>query len=141
MLADLEGDRALAVHLLAVTGARISEAVGLRRCDVLLRTGRVVLTGKTRPRQFPLPEATLALLAPRADGSEAKLLDPGTKAGDGIRDAITRTCQNGVQPVAPHGLRRMVVDRFRSERRGYRHGQEPHGPQPRGHAPALPEGQ
>ncbi|MCB9796075.1 MAG: tyrosine-type recombinase/integrase [Alphaproteobacteria bacterium] len=113
VLAHLDGDRALAVHLLAVTGARISEVVSLRRRDVLLRTGRVVLKGKTGPRQFPLPQETLALLAPRADGSEAPLLDLGVKGADGIRNALARACQNAkVQPFTPHGLRRMVVDRL-----------------------------
>ncbi|MCB9742255.1 MAG: tyrosine-type recombinase/integrase [Alphaproteobacteria bacterium] len=52
-------------------------------------------------------------MAPRADGTEASLLDLGVKGADGIRNALARACQNAkVQPFTPHGLRRMVVDRL-----------------------------
>ncbi|MCB9765240.1 MAG: tyrosine-type recombinase/integrase [Alphaproteobacteria bacterium] len=113
VLQHLDGDVLLAVRLLAVTGARISEVCGLRRVDVLVSTSELVLRGKTGPRRFPLPEGVLAVLSRRADGTEASLLALPVKAQDGIRNALTRACADaGVEAFTPHGLRRMVVDRM-----------------------------
>ncbi|MCB9793187.1 MAG: site-specific integrase [Alphaproteobacteria bacterium] len=114
VLEVLRGEHALAVRILASTGARISELAGLKRRDLDLRTRALRFEGKTGPRSFPLPEALVPLLQDRADGSDVPLLDFGRSGlQDCVRGALARACARaGVPRFTPHGLRRMVVDQM-----------------------------
>jgi integrase/recombinase XerC len=114
VLDHLQGDTRLAVHLLAVTGARISEICDLRPRDLDPRTSEITLNGKTGSRTFPLPAEIFTSLATRVGPSEEPLLDLGKCDRDqNVRSKLARACgAAGVPPFTPHGLRRMVVDRM-----------------------------
>ncbi|MFH1466503.1 MAG: tyrosine-type recombinase/integrase [Pseudomonadota bacterium] len=114
VLGHLQGDARIAVHLLAVTGARISEICNLRSCDIDPKTGELALDGKTGLRTFPLPAEVSAALVKRAGVGMEPLLDLGKRDRDqNVRSKLARACKvAGVPPFTPHGLRRMVVDRM-----------------------------
>ena len=114
VLARLEGDYALAVRLLAITGARVSEVCQLGPDNLDLHGGNLVLDGKTGLRSFPLPNDLLGVLAERASGGALRLLDlPPKSATQAVRDRLRRACKAASVPrFTPHGLRRMVVDRM-----------------------------
>ena len=110
------GDARLAIELLAVTGARVSEIADLRECDVEVDGKRVTLrlNGKTGTRSFPLP----AELAARVRGRSTPNEDPvfarfGVPRCNALRTRLARACRRAkVKVFTPHGLRRMVVDRM-----------------------------
>jgi integrase len=110
------GESRLALELLAVTGARVSEIAGLRRCDIEADDRRVQLrlTGKTGTRRFPLPEPFAQVMRERAGNEETPVLSTlGNPRDQAIRSRLARACRRaGVRAFTPHGLRRMVVDRM-----------------------------
>ena len=114
VLRHMTGEELLAGKVLAITGARVSEVTGLRRCDVDLQEGFINLCGKTGPRSYPLTPALRALLHERASPSQEPLigLQRGSPAAQVWR-ALRHACRAaGVQPFSPHGLRRMAVNRL-----------------------------
>ena len=114
VLRHMTGEELLAGKVLAITGARVSEVTGLRRCDVDLQEGFINLCGKTGPRSYPLTPALRALLQERASPSQEPLigLQRGSPAAQVWR-ALQHACRAaGVQPFSPHGLRRMAVNRL-----------------------------
>ncbi|MCK6524885.1 site-specific integrase [Myxococcota bacterium] len=113
-LAELPSEVALTVQLLAATGARLGEVIGLRRNDLDRARGTLRLDGKTGPRGFPVTEGLLSLLSDRLDGTDAPVLHFDVKEPRGlIRVQISRACARaGVPEFTPHGLRRMAVDRM-----------------------------
>jgi len=115
VLQHLQGDVRLAVRLLSVTGARVSEVCGRRRSDLDPRTGLLTFEGKTGRRDFPLPRDMVALFADRLDRTDQPLLSlpPGIRGPKCIRHHLARACKAaGINRFTPHGLRRMVVDRM-----------------------------
>jgi integrase len=108
----LDGDTRLAVTVMAVTGARVSEVTTLRRSAIDLSGGWLHLNGKTGPRRFPLVPELRALLAPRADRSEAPVfLWPVQSPNLLIHRQLLAACSRLGQPeFTAHGLRRMVVN-------------------------------
>ena len=114
VLGVLEGERRLAVLLLATTGARVREVCLLRRCDLDSRNGRLTLAGeegKNGVRVFPLPVHVANEVLDRADGSDAPLLVLPRHADQCVRSTLNRACKAaGVPRFTPHGLRRLVVD-------------------------------
>lgn len=109
VLAHINGDAKLVVRLLSVTGARISEVIELRRCDLDHRTGLLSFDGKTGHRKFPLPESEVNALLERADGSAQPMFDlPRGKSGKQvIRNRIKRACKAaGVERFTPQSSRR-----------------------------------
>lgn len=114
VLSRMEGDAGLAVRLLAVTGARVSEVCDLAPDALDLRSGTLHLDGKTGQRTFPLPEDLVEALRDRAAGDPPHLLDlPRKSASQVVRDRLRRACKAAGVPVfTPHGLRRLVVDRM-----------------------------
>ena len=113
-LAELPSEVALTVQLLAATGARLGEAIGLRRNSLDRARGMLRLDGKTGPRDFPVTEGLLSLIGDRLDGTDAPVLQFNVRQiGDQIRVQISRACARaGVPEFTPHGLRRMAVDRM-----------------------------
>jgi integrase len=110
------GETRLAIELLAITGARVSEVANLRRCDIEVDGKRVHLrlSGKTGTRRFPLPEPIAETMRLRA-GSEATSAFPsfGSPKDQALRSRLARACKRAkVKAFTPHGLRRMVVDRM-----------------------------
>jgi len=116
VLEHLSGEWALALLLLATTGARVGEVCLLRRSDLDTRSGLLTLgyhegARKTGRRAFPLPEWVIDKVSERADGSEAPLLDLRvSNPKEALGSRLLRACKHAkVQPFTPHGLRRMVV--------------------------------
>ena len=109
VLAHMQGDALLAAQLLAVTGARLSEVLHLRRCDVD-RTRRLLhMVGKVGRRTLPLTPGLMRLLQGR-EGGEEKLLRTTCNV---LRDALHAACAKaGVAEFNPHGIRRMAVNRL-----------------------------
>lgn len=110
------GETRLAIELLAITGARVSEVAHLRRCDIEVDGKRVHLrlTGKTGTRRFPLPEPIAETMRLRA-GDEDMSAFPGfgEPKDQSLRSRLARACRRAkVRAFTPHGLRRMVVDRM-----------------------------
>ena len=111
------GPAHLAIALLAVTGARVSEVMSLRRCAIDLNGGWLSLDGKTGPRRFPIPPELTPLLAPFADGTQT-LMFPWNmrRPEDRVYRALGAACLQLNQPeFTAHGLRRMVVNRLLRE--------------------------
>ena len=110
------GESRLAIELLAITGARVSEIADLRRCDIQVEGKRVslVLNGKTGTRRFPLPEPIAETMRLRAGATEASAFPSfGMPRGGALRSRLARACRRAkVTVFTPHGLRRMVVDRM-----------------------------
>ena len=108
----LDGDTRLAVTVMAVTGARVSEVTTLRRSAIDLRGGWLHLNGKTGPRRFPLVPELRALLAPRADRSEAPVFVWPVKCPNLLihRQLLAACSRLGQPEFTAHGLRRMVVN-------------------------------
>ena len=108
------GPTRLAIALLAVTGARVSEIMSLRRCAIDLEGGWLSLDGKTGPRRFPIPSELTPLLAPLADGTQALLFPWGLDKPEGrVYRSLSAACLQLKQPeFTAHGLRRMVVNRL-----------------------------
>ena len=114
VLEHLTGDTQIAVHLLGVTGARVSEVCDLCHRHFDSDKGEVTLDGKTGPRIFPLPPHVVALLADRQGEPDDCLLDLGKRNRDqNVRSKLRRACKAAdVKRFTPQGLRRMVVDRM-----------------------------
>lgn len=112
------GEPRLALRLLAVTGARVSEVCHLTAGDVDSFQGTIRLVGKTGQRWFPLRSANKPLfevLVARAGGAdpENRLLGLSRHPQEQVRSALRRACSAaGIPRFTPHGLRRMVVDRL-----------------------------
>ncbi|MBK9370713.1 MAG: tyrosine-type recombinase/integrase [Deltaproteobacteria bacterium] len=108
------GSTRLAIALLAVTGARVSEVMSLRRCAIDLKGGWLSLDGKTGPRRFPIPSELTPLLAPLAHGTQTLLFPWGMRRPeDRVYRALSAACLQLKQPeFTAHGLRRMVVNRL-----------------------------
>ncbi|MCK6515679.1 tyrosine-type recombinase/integrase [Myxococcota bacterium] len=122
-LRRMSGETGLAATVLAITGARVSEVVTLKRGDLDLSGGWLRLSGKTGPRRFPLIAELRALLADRGSSTEEPPTptDPDTplfrwlmRVPDAaVRDQLALACRRaGVPRFTPHGLRRMVVNRI-----------------------------
>ena len=111
------GPEHLAIALLAVTGARVSEVTSLQRGAIDLRGGWLSLDGKTGPRRFPIPSELTPLLAQHADGTQTLLFPWGLDKPEGrIYRALLQACAQLKQPeFTAHGLRRMVVNRLLRE--------------------------
>lgn len=90
VLSRLKGDAGLAVRLLAVTGARVSEVCNLAPDALDLRSGTLHLDGKTGQRSFPLPADLVEALRDRI--GDDRELDGPQRRGDA--------------PLLPAGLRR-----------------------------------
>ncbi len=113
-------DWALAMLLLARTGARVGEVVTLRGIDLdeaagVLEFGAVAGAAKTGCRRFPLDATSLGQLMGRSSRGTGPLLDfCGARAPiQGLQRRLRRACaQAGVPRFTPHGLRRMVVVRL-----------------------------
>ena len=114
VLAHMRGDELLAGQVLAITGARVSEVTGLRRCDVDLQRGVLHLNGKTGPRDFPLTAMLRQLLQDRAAPGQERLLALHKNSGKHqVWLALRRACEAAAVPTfSPHGLRRMAVNRL-----------------------------
>lgn len=115
-------DRAL-FTVLYNTGARVSEAIGLRVGDVILDVSPVAhLHGKGRKRRsVPLWKATAAVLRPwvrrLARSSEADFLFPNSTGGKLSRSSVTQRLGSAVdaaarqhpqlagRPISPHTIR------------------------------------
>ena len=108
------GPTRLAIALLAVTGARVSEIMSLRRCAIDLEGGWLSLDGKTGPRRFPIPSELTPLLAPLAHGTQTLLFPWGMRRPeDRVYRALSAAClQLKQREFTAHGLRRMVVNRL-----------------------------
>lgn len=116
------GPRRDAIEILGLTGARVGEIVALRVGDVDLDARTLRITGrdeergrrgKVRPRLFPLRARLLDLcrrLAADRPAGERLLALP--RSGDHLlHTELTRaSTAAGVEPVTPHGIRRLVVD-------------------------------
>ncbi|MCK6522108.1 tyrosine-type recombinase/integrase [Myxococcota bacterium] len=122
-LREMSGETGLAATVLAITGARVSEVVNLKRGDLDLSGGWLRLNGKTGPRRFPLIAELRVLLGDRVsstDGSpqptdpDAPLFRWLLRVPDAaVRDQLAEACRRaGVPRFTPHGLRRMVVNRI-----------------------------
>jgi len=122
-LREMSGETALAATVLAITGARVSEVVYLKRRDVDLQCGWLHLQGKTGARRFPLIGELRALLGSRGLGAVDAVGSGDTDAPlfrwqmgvpeDAVRDQLALACRRaGVPRFTPHGLRRMVVNRI-----------------------------
>lgn len=111
------GPAHLAIALLAVTGARVSEVMSLRHDAIDLKEGWLSLDGKTGPRRFPIPSELTPLLAQHADGTQTLLFPWGLDKPEGrIYRALLQACAQLKQPeFTAHGLRRMVVNRLLRE--------------------------
>jgi integrase/recombinase XerC len=110
----------LAARLIAATGARVGEVLGLRSADLDRTAGRLALgasegASKTGMRSFPLDAATLRSLDGREGRGREPLLDFGgvTAPIQALGRRLRRACDAaGVPRFTPHGLRRMVVGRL-----------------------------
>ena len=105
------GETLLATQLIAVTGARISEVLGLRNRNADLERGLLQLTGKGVMRNVPLTPGLRRLLTGRVHGGSGdRLLSTNANA---LRDALHEACARAnVQEFTPHGIRRMAVNRL-----------------------------
>lgn len=114
ILQHLRSEEALAVQILAATGARLNEIMKLPRSAIDTRGRRIHLDGKTGPRDFPLTKELEAMLAGRLDGSDLPVLVmPQLNPDLRMRVAIRGACKRAQVPVfTPHGLRRLAVDRM-----------------------------
>ena len=116
MIDAAHGQVRLAIELLAITGARVSEIADLRRCDIEVdgRRVHVRLTGKTGTRRFLLPEPIAETTRLRAGSQETSAFPRlNTPRDQALRGRLARACKRaGVRAFTPHGLRRMVVDRM-----------------------------
>ena len=110
VLGHMSGEAQLGAQVLAVTGARLSEALSLRRCDVDLDRGRLHVVGKVGKRTIPLTPGLRRLLQGRADATTERLLVTFDHA---LRIAVRAACAKaGVPHFTLHAIRRMAVDRL-----------------------------
>lgn len=123
VLREMSGETGLAATVLAITGARVSEVVDLKRGDLDLSGGWLRLSGKTGPRRFPLIAELRALLGDRASstGKQPEPTNPDApmfrwpmrRPDNAVLEQLTHACRRaGVPRFTPHGLRRMVVNRI-----------------------------
>jgi len=71
-LREMSGETGLAATVLAITGARVSEVVYLKRSELDLYGGWLRLNGKTGPRRFPLIAELRALLGDRGCSTDGR---------------------------------------------------------------------
>ena len=118
VLSHLDGWAALAVRLLAATGARVGEVAALRWPDVRWASKVLRLDGKTGERLVPLDEPTLDALrewhARDASGDPTIFgVAPSTVVTGLQMHALPTACEAaGIERFTPHGLRRAAVDRL-----------------------------
>jgi integrase len=98
---------------LALTGARKSEALGLRKGDVNLRRGIVTFrdTKNRTDHELPLTPYLGDLLARRLEGGKGQLVfaDGEDRSACNLRYAIARIRENTGLSFAPHDLRRLAA--------------------------------
>jgi integrase/recombinase XerC len=122
-LREMSGETGLAATVLAITGARVSEVVDLKRGDLDLSSGWLRLSGKTGPRRFPLIAELRALLGDRGCSTDGRpeptspdtplFRWPMRAPAGAVRCQLAHACRRaGVPRFTPHGLRRMVVNRI-----------------------------
>ncbi len=105
-----------AIRLLALTGCRRSEVLGLRREDVALEAGELRLPdSKTGARAVPLPPQAVELLAGLLGAHDGPWVIPGRKPGTPLRniDEAWRTIREraGLEGVRLHDLRHSWASR------------------------------
>ena len=105
-----------AIRLLALTGCRRSEILGLRREDVALEAGELNLPdSKTGARVIPLPLQAVELLAGLLDAHDGPWVIPGRKPGTRLAnvDAAWRAIREraGLHDVRLHDLRHSFASR------------------------------
>ena len=97
-----------AVHLMALTGARIGEALAATVGDydgVVLK-----LKGKTGPREFPVTGELRKLLERLSDGRQPDERLCRMRDGRRVNHALIRACEAAeIEEFTPHALRRRVV--------------------------------
>ncbi|MCK6522281.1 tyrosine-type recombinase/integrase, partial [Myxococcota bacterium] len=109
----LTDEAQLVVRVMAVTGARVGEVGGLRRCDYDPVTKVMLLNGKTGPRRVPADDSIQEALAARADGSANRMFNctapPDTKKW--VNHRLDRACRIlGIPSFSSHALRRAAID-------------------------------
>ena len=105
-----------AIRLLALTGCRRSEVLGLRREDVALEAAELRLPdSKTGARAVPLPPQAVELLASLLDAHDGPWVIPGRKPGTPLRniDEAWRMIREraGLEDVRLHDLRHSWASR------------------------------
>ena len=105
-----------AIRLLALTGCRRSEVVGLRREDVALEAGELRLPdSKTGARAVALPPQAVELLAGLLDAHDGPWVIPGRKPGTRLAniDEAWRAIREraGLHDVRLHDLRHSYASR------------------------------
>ena len=105
-----------AIRLLALTGCRRSEVLGLRREDVALEAAELRLPdSKTGARAVPLPPQAVELLASLLDAHDGPWVIPGRKPGTPLRniDEAWRMIRErvGLEGVRIHDLRHSWASR------------------------------
>ena len=105
-----------AIRLLALTGCRRSEVLGLRREDVALEAGELRLPDtKTGARAVALPPQAVELLTGLLSAHDGPWVIPGRKPGTrlGNVDAAWRTIRDraGLEGVRLHDLRHSYASR------------------------------
>ena len=110
----LAPEDALAIQLLAATGARIGEITRLPRRAIDRGAKVIRLNGKTGPRDFPLTPDLEALLEGRIEDSDRPVLNYRQSYPIGhVQYVLACACKKaGIQPFTPHALRRLAVDRM-----------------------------
>ena len=105
-----------AIRLLALTGSRRSEVLGLRREDVALEAGELRLPdSKTGARAVALPPQAVELLTSLLDAHDGPWVIPGRKPGTRLAniDEAWRTIREraGLEDVRLHDLRHSYASR------------------------------
>jgi integrase len=109
----LKGEPQLVVRVMAVTGARVGEIGGVRRCDYDPVTKLLLVNGKTGPRMIPVDVSIQEALAARADGSTNPMFNcvPPPETKRWVNHKLTRACRRlGLKHFSSHALRRAAID-------------------------------